>query len=88
MVEIAFYHLDSKTFQDSGLEPSVKTFVKTFVDVIGATLLKEMLFFSNLTFLHPMVRVILNLALVSAIFGESLKKKKKKNKKKKKGWFE
>jgi len=47
----------------------VVIFVKTFVDVIGSSLLKEMLFFSNLHSLHPLVRALLNLSLVAFVFG-------------------
>jgi hypothetical protein len=44
-------------------------FVKTIVDTVGASVLKELLLFSNLHSLPPIIRIVLNLALVSLIFG-------------------
>jgi hypothetical protein len=50
----------------------VVTFTKTLVDVVGSSLLKEMLLFSNLHFLPPLLRVAMNLALAALVFALAL----------------
>lgn len=72
LVEVAFWHIESEAFHDSGIEPTVVVFVKTLVDVVGSSFLKEMLFFSNLHHLHPALRVALNLVLILLVFATSL----------------
>ena len=72
LVEVAFWHVESEAFHDSGIEPTVVVFVKTLVDVIGSSFLKEMLFFSNLHHLHPALRGALNLVLILLVFATSL----------------
>lgn len=44
-------------------------FVKTIVDTAGSSILKELLLFSNLHSLPPVIRIVLNLILVLLIFG-------------------
>jgi hypothetical protein len=72
LVEVAFWHVESETFHDSGIEPTVVIFVKTLTDVVGSSLLKELLFFSNLHHLHPALRVALNLAVILLVFATSI----------------
>ena len=68
LVEIGFYKISKQPFKSSPVEPPTKVFTKTFVDVIGCVLLKELLLLSNMRCLPPVLRVLLNFSIAAALF--------------------
>ena len=69
LVEIGFYKISREPFKSSPVEPPTKVFTKTFVDVVGCVLLKELLLLSNMRCLPPVLRALLNFFIAAALLG-------------------